>query len=82
MEIPGLAVAIPAIPVEDAVGCIGILLNFEEDQPRANRVDPAARQEHRVSSLDRSAMKTLGDGSGANALFEIPPRHSRAQADE
>ena len=55
---------IDTIPIKDAIGGVGVLLNppkmtrFSE----AEGVDAAAGQKHRVALLDRDAMETGGNG--------------------
>lgn len=39
MEVAGFAICVSAIPIEDAVGGIGILLNFMDEKSRADGVE-------------------------------------------
>ena len=58
------AVQADAVPVEHAVGRVRVLLDFKDDQPRAERVNPSAGQEHGVARPHAHAMKALGHGAG------------------
>jgi hypothetical protein len=58
------------VPVKHAIGRVGILLDFENDQSAADSVDPAAGQKHGITGLDRQAMKTFRNLAGLNFFFE------------
>ena len=50
-----------SIPIEDAIGRVAVLLNFDNEIAAADRVDAAARQKHGVAGLHRDAMNVIGD---------------------
>jgi len=81
VQLARLAVGIDAIPIEDAISRVGILLNLKNHQARADRVDPTARQEHRVAGVYGDAVKTFLDRAFADLRFEFVARDVLPQAD-
>ena len=82
MERSWLAGVIDAVPIENTIRGVAVLLNFNQDITSANGVKSACGKEHRVTFLHRDRVDTFRNGPGAQRLFELISRHGFAQADE
>ena len=63
MQFARLAVEAHAIPIENAIRRVRILLNLKNHQAVADGVDAAARQKHRIARAHWHAIKTVGDAA-------------------
>ena len=81
MQFARFAVQAEAVPIEHPIGRVGVLLDFKDDQARAERVNPAAGQEHGVARPHAHAMKTLGHGASLDLLLELGAGDAAFQAD-
>ena len=75
------AIETQAIPIEYAISGIRVLLDFENDQARANRVNTAARQKHGIPGLDGNSMKAFGHRPGLDFSLELGACHAAPQSD-
>jgi hypothetical protein len=71
-----------AVPVENAVRRVGILLHLKNHQPGPNCMNTPARQKHRVAWLHSNAMKTFGYFARFDLSFELLACHSASQPDK
>ena len=71
VKLARFAVETEAVPVENAVSGVGVLLNFENDVSGADGVQTATGQEHDVTGFDRNAMDMVGDGSVFDSGFKF-----------
>ena len=72
---------IAAVPVEDPVGGVGILLDFEDDEAGADGVDASAGEEHGIALGDVDAVEAIGDGAVGNFAFELGAGDALTEAD-
>ena len=79
MQIARMAVQAHAVPIEHAVGGIGILLDLKDHQAVADGMDPPARQEHRVAGAHRDAVKAIGHVAVVDLLLELRAGHALLQ---
>src|SRR5207244_4016508 len=82
MKIARFAVQSLAVPVEDPIRGIGVLLDFENYQARAERMNAATGQKHRITAFHSDPMKTFRDVARAKLFFECMPRRAALQAGE
>lgn len=66
VEVARVAVGVGAIPIVDAVGGVGVLLDFEQHDARAEGVDASRWDEENVAAFGGDAVEKVGDV----ALFE------------
>jgi hypothetical protein len=81
MESARISVQANTVPIEDAVGGVGVLLDFENDEARADGMDAPAGQEHGVAGFDLNPMEAVSDGSGLDLLRELVASDTAFQAD-
>src|ERR1019366_3596518 len=67
----GAGLVIDAAPVVDAVGGVGVLLDFEDDVAGADGVDASAGQEHGVALPRMEGAEELGKFGRADGLFKL-----------
>ena len=82
MEFAALARGVEAVPIKDAVGGVGVLLDFKQDNAGAQGVDAAAGKEHGVAGFDRDAMETVGDGLVGEVFEEFVACDTVFEADK
>jgi hypothetical protein len=71
-----------AVPIEDAVGGVAILLNLDDDISSADCVDAAAGDEDAIPGAYLDSMNGLLHGADRESLLESVPRDTGAQAGE
>lgn len=81
VEVAGLAVETEAVPVEDAVGRIGVLLDFVDEESRADGVEAAGGDENGIAGLRRDGVHEVRDGAVADGLLELVAGDALAEAD-
>src|SRR5437764_2355448 len=82
MQLSRLAIQPEAVPIENPIGSIRILLDLENNQPCSQRMNPPARQENDVPLFHPDSMKTIGNSSGFEFFVEHLARGTVFQADE
>jgi len=79
VEFAGVAVESDAVPIEDAVGGVGVLLDFVDEKSGTNGVEPPGRNEDglaflRLNGMDDVGHATIGEGGfealTSDAFFE------------
>src|SRR5206468_10748144 len=78
----GLAVQTHAVPVEYTICRVGVLLDLENDQTRADGMEAAAREEHRVTGLHLYPVAAILDRTHCKFPLKFLPCHSATQADK
>ena len=82
MQLTRLAVQPDAIPVKDAIGGVGVLLDLENDVAGADGVQAAAGQVDGVAGLRLDPMQAIGHGPVADLLLESVAGDAGPQPDE
>src|SRR4051812_9000121 len=70
VKLAGFAGRVATIPVEDAVSCVGVLLNLKDPHPPANGMDTATGEKHRIAGSNLNAMKRISNRTVLNLLLK------------
>ena len=81
MEFARFAVESAAIPIEDTVGGVGVLLDFVNQESGADRVEAAGGNEDRVTGLGAYRMHAVGDRAVGDGRFKIFAGHAVFETD-
>ncbi len=81
VEVAGFTIEAEAVPVEHTVGGIGILLDFMDEQARADGMESAGGNENGFAGLRFDRMDEVGGGSIGDGLLEIGAGDTFLQSD-
>ena len=81
MEFARLAVESEAVPIEDTVGGVGVLLDLVNQESGADRVEAAGGDEDRVAGLGADRMHAVGHGAVGDRGFEVRAGDAVLEAD-
>ena len=76
VEFARLAVEAGAVPVEDAIGGVAVLLDFDNDIARADGMEASAGDEDAVAGFHRDSVERFLDAAGPQEVFEFFPGHA------
>ena len=76
VQVTGPAIKADAVPVEDPIGGVGVLLDLDDHVSPADGVDPTARDEDGVTFFHGHFVDLLGDVAIAQGLLEGVAGHS------
>jgi len=76
------AVEADTVPIEDAIGGVGVLLDFENHVAGTQGMNPAAGEKHDVARLDGEAVEAIGDSAIVDFGFEFFWSDAAFKADE
>src|SRR5580704_11850200 len=71
MQIAQLAFAVTAIVIVDAIGDVRVLLDFAQDQARADRVRGSGGNKNRIASTHRNVFEAILGGAVHNGMLEF-----------
>ena len=71
VQLPGLAICAQTAVVVDAVGDVGVLLNFRHHDALADGVQRAGGDEEAVPFVHRHSVQHVGQGVILNAAFKL-----------
>lgn len=71
VEFAWVAIEAGAVPIEDAVGGVRVLLDFVDQESRADGVEAAGGDEDGVAGGGGEGVDEVGDGAVVDGLFEI-----------
>src|SRR6266576_2347799 len=81
MERSRLACVIDAVPIENTIRGVAVLLDLNQDITGAYGVKSARGKKHGVTSLHRDRVHAFCNCPGTQRLFELLARHGPAQTD-
>lgn len=81
MEFARFAVESEAVPIKDAVGRVGVLLDFVNQKSRADRMEAAGGDEDRITGRWAHRMHAIGDRAICDRGFERLTGHAVFEAD-
>jgi len=81
MEFARFAIESEAVPIEDAIGRVGVLLDFVNQKSRANRMEAAGSDEDRLTGRGTHRMHAIGDRAIRDRGFEILAGHAVFESD-
>ena len=71
VELPERSIRSNAVPIENTISSVAVLLNFHEQVASTNRVQPACRQEHRVARFHANFLNAVCGGSFIQRTLEL-----------
>jgi hypothetical protein len=80
MQLPWLPIQTQAVPIKDSVGGIAVLLDFENDVSRINRVQSSAWKQDKFIGPGRMPVDQFGDRSFVEGNSEVFPAGTPFQA--
>ncbi len=81
MEFARFAVESEAVPIENAVGRVGVLLDFVNQESRADRMEAAGGDEDRITGRGAHRMHAVGDRAICDCDFERLTGHAVFESD-
>jgi len=81
MEFARFAVESEAVPIEDAVGCVGVLLDFVNQESRTDRMEAAGGDEDRITGRGTHRMHAIGNRTIGDRRFERLTGHAVFESD-
>ena len=81
MEFARFAIESEAVPIEDAVGCVGVLLDFVNQESRTDRMEAAGGDEDRITGRGAHRMHAIGNRAIGDRGFERLTGHAVFEAD-
>ncbi len=81
MEFARFAIESEAVPIEDAVGRVGVLLDFVNQESRADRMEAAGGDEDRITGRWAHRMHAIGDRAIRDRGFERLTGHAVFESD-
>ena len=75
------ALVVDAIPIEDAICGVAVLLNLDEQIAAADGVKTSRREEHGVAGFDANRVNTVCDSPLFDRVSELFPRQGGTQAE-
>ena len=81
MEFARFAIETQAVPIEDAVGRVGVLLDLVNQESGADRVEAAGGDEDRITVRGAHRMHAVGHGAVGDRGFEVRAGHAVLEAD-
>lgn len=71
VELAGFAVEAVAVPIEDAVGGVRVLLDFVDEEAGTDGVEAAGGDEDGVAGDGEKGVDVIGDGAVGDGVFEV-----------
>ena len=81
MEFARFAIESEAVPIEDAVGRIGVLLDFVNQESRTDRMEAARGDEDRITGRGAHRMHAIGNRAIGDRGFERLTGHAVFESD-
>ncbi len=80
MQFAGHTIETGAVPIEDAVGGVAILLDLDDHIALTDGVEPSAGDEDAVTAFDWDDVESLFDVALTKQLFELLPSNTTLEA--
>jgi len=80
MQFTRLAIESVAVPVKDPIGGVAVLLNFNNQESLADRMETATRDEDALSGVGGGAMEGFLDGTVFQGFFKLLALHALLQS--
>src|SRR2546421_3272765 len=71
MQLPRVTFVIEAVPIKDAISCVAVLLNFDQNVAATDSMKSTGWKKHRVTLLHAHRVDMLGARSGAQRFVEF-----------